>query len=183
MAARDGPPGPGFSVQRRELAVMATEFSRLETRALAHSPDGYNSSVMATNAPPGALDVLLREFFQRGVRYCVPAAKLTRIGSSEPAIAQLTVTPRDAGTLELSWLGGAYLLELQGRAPTVNEVKLLHSIGRVLSARHRVLLDGSVTAERLDLFRGFLEDRFVSGYLDPSLYVRGGPPGVDRVAE
>jgi len=137
---------------------------------------------MATDSSRGALDALYREFFERGVRYCLPTAVLTRTGPYHPAVAQLT-TSGDGQRLDLAWLGGAYLLEQPGRALTDNETKLLVSIGRVLSARYRLLLDSTLAAERLDLFRGLPEDRFVSAYLDPSPYMRGDAPLIDRVGE
>src|SRR5713101_2011594 len=138
---------------------------------------------MATDTSRGALDALYREFFERGVRYCLPTAVLTRTGPYDPAVAQLTPTSGDGLRLDLAWLGGAYLLEQPGRALTDNETKLLHGIGRVLSARYRLLLDSTLAAERVDLFRGLPEERFVSAFLDPSPYMRGDAPLIDRVAE
>jgi DNA integrity scanning protein DisA with diadenylate cyclase activity len=138
---------------------------------------------MPADTSRGALDALYRESFERGVRYCLPAAVLTRTGSVDHAVAQLTTSPREGGQVDLAWLGGTYRLEQPGRALTDNETKLLRSIGRVLSTRYRIFLDSTLAAERLDLFRGLPEDRFVSAYLDPSPYMRGGAPPNDRVAE
>jgi hypothetical protein len=138
---------------------------------------------MITDTPRGALEALYREMFERGVRYCLPSAVLERAGSVEPAAAQLTVSSGRNRRLDLEWLGGTYVLEQPGRSLTDNEIKLLRSIGLVLSARYRVLLDSARAAERLDLFRGLPEDRFVSAYLDPSPYSRGDAPPLDRVAE
>jgi hypothetical protein len=53
----------------------------------------------------------------------------------------------------------------------------------VLSARYHALLESAGAAERLDLFRGLIEDRFVSAYLDPMPYTRGEPLAIDRVAD
>lgn len=138
---------------------------------------------MVTNTPRGALDALNREIFERGVRYCLPAAELKRAGAVEPAIAQLSMTRRDAQRLDLVWLGEAYQLEQPGRPITDNEIKLLRGIGLVLSARYRVFLDSSLAVERLDLFRGLPEDRFVSAFLDPSPYSHGDASAIDRVAK
>ena len=137
---------------------------------------------MATETPRGALDALYREVFERGVRYCLPSATLHRTGAVEPSASHLTITPRDDGAVDLEWLGVAYRLDQPDHSPTDNEGKLLRSIGRVLSARYRALLDSAVAAEGIDLFRGLPEDRFVSAYLDPAPYVRG-QLAVDRVAE
>jgi hypothetical protein len=141
---------------------------------------------MITDTPRGALDALYREIFDRGVRYCLPSAVLEWTGSVEPATAQLTLSSQRDRRLALEWLGGTYALEQPGRSLTDNEIKLLRSIGLVLSARYRMFLDSSRAAERLDLFRGLPEDRFVSAYLDPSpymRYMRGDAPPLDRVAE
>jgi hypothetical protein len=107
---------------------------------------------------------------------------LVRTGSVEPPVARLATTRRDEGSVEITWLGDAYRLEHSNRGFTEAEIKLLSSIGSVLSLRYRVLIDSAVAVERLDLFRGLPEDRFVSAYLDPSPYTRE-PPTTDRVAD
>jgi hypothetical protein len=137
-------------------------------------------TTMAADTPRGALDALYRELFERGVRYCLPAAGLTRTGDA-PASTQLTVATRDDGALDLGWLGAAYNLDPQGRPFTEQELRLLRSIGRVLSTRYHIL-DSGRAAERLDVFRGLPEDRFVSAFLDPTPYARGDADAVDRVA-
>jgi hypothetical protein len=53
----------------------------------------------------------------------------------------------------------------------------------VLSLRYQMLVDSAVAAERIDMFRGLPEDRFVSAYLDPAPYAHGSPLMPDRVAE
>ena len=70
-----------------------------------------------------------------------------------------------------------------GRELTANETKLLRSIARVLSLRYQMLVDLIAAAERIDMFRGLPEDRFVSAYLDPAPYAQGSPFLLDRVAE
>src|SRR5262249_30381513 len=47
----------------------------------------------------------------------------------------------------------------------------------------RTLLASAADAERLDLFRGVPEDRFVSAFLDPTPYEDPSRPTMDRVAE
>src|SRR5438128_8082043 len=89
------------------------------------------------------LDALSREVFERGVRYCLPSAELTRVGDVEPAVADLSIEARDDGAIDVVWLGAAYRLEHPGRGFTESEMKLLRSIGRVLSARYRLFLDAA----------------------------------------
>jgi len=133
--------------------------------------------------PRGPIEALSREVFERGVRYCLPSAELARSGSVDPPNASLTVTQRDDGSIDLTWLGGAYRLRQPGRPLTEAELKLLGSIGRVISSRHRVLVDSVVAAERLDLLRGLPEDRYVSAYLDPAPYTHGDASAYDRITE
>src|SRR5712692_1753325 len=137
---------------------------------------------MATQTPRGGLDALYRELFEHGVRYCLPTAQLTRAGDAEPPTPHLTVTPHDDRTATVTWLGAAYRFEQPGRGLTDNESRLLVSIGRVLTTRYKMFVDPTLAAERLDLFRGLPEDRFVSAYLDPAPYARGAAPAADRVA-
>jgi hypothetical protein len=138
---------------------------------------------MTTESLQAPLDTLYREMFERGVKYCLDAARLTRAGSVSPSVARLVSSSRDDGGVDLTWLGSAYRLDHPDRALTANETRLLRTIGRVLSARYHALLESAGAAERLDLFRGLIEDRFVSAYLDPMPYTRGEPLAIDRVAD
>jgi hypothetical protein len=135
------------------------------------------------HSPRGAFDALYREFLERGIRYFFPGVDLQRSASDATPIAQLSVTPRADGAVDLRWLGIAWRMDRDGRELTANETKLLRSIGRVLSLRYEMLVDAAVAAERIDLFRGLPEDRFVSAYLDPAPYAQGSPLMLDRVAE
>ena len=137
---------------------------------------------MPTHAPRGGIDALSREIFERGVRYCLPSALLTRTGQTDRSSATLALSNRDDGSVDLTWLGATFHVCHPARPLTESEIKLLRSIGRVLSSRHRVLVDAAVAADRLDLFRGLPEDRYVSAFLDSSPYTHG-EPGFDRIAE
>jgi hypothetical protein len=136
---------------------------------------------MPSDTSKSPLDALSREIFERGVRNCLPAARLVWTGSVEPPVAQLTTTRQDESSVELAWLSDAYRLEHKGRGFTEAEIKLLASIGHV-SLRYRALITSAVAADRLDLMRAQPEDRFVSAFLDPSPYTRE-PPTRDRVAD
>lgn len=141
------------------------------------------AGVMAGAGPHGALDALYREVFEGGVRRCLPEVALCPTGRVDPSEARLSAATLDTGVVALTWLGVGYELRHPDRPLTGNEIRLLHGIGRVLSARYRVLLDSAIAGEGLDLFRGVPEDRFVSATLDPGPYTRGDGPGRDRVAD
>jgi hypothetical protein len=134
-------------------------------------------------SPHGAFDAIYREFLERGIRSFFPGVGLQRSLSEAPPVAQLTVTPRPDGVVDLTWLGSAWRLDRGGREFTANETRLLRSIVGVLSLRYQLLIDSAVAAERIDMFRGLAEDRFVSAYLDPAPYDHDSPPVFDRVAE
>jgi hypothetical protein len=138
---------------------------------------------MPIHSPRGAFDALYREFLERGIRYFFSGVDLQRSASDATPVAQLSVTPRSDGAVDLTWLGIAWRMDRDGRELTANETKLLRSIARVLSLRYEMLVDSAVAAARIDLFRGLPEDRFVSAYLDPAPYAQGSPLMLDRVAE
>jgi hypothetical protein len=138
---------------------------------------------MSTHAPRDAFGALYREFLERGIRYFFPGVRLQHLASTATPADHVSVTVRPDGTVDLAWLDTTWRLDRGGRAFTANEVKLLRSIARVLSLRYQMLVDSAVAAERIDMFRGLPEDRFVSAYLDPAPYAHGSPLMPDRVAE
>src|SRR5580704_13202040 len=60
---------------------------------------------MPIHPPRGAFDALYREFLERGIRYCFPGVDLQRSASGATQVAQLSVTPRADGAVDLTWLG------------------------------------------------------------------------------
>ena len=66
---------------------------------------------------------------------------------------------------------------------TAHEVRLAQAIGAVLAARFSAILNPRIIAERGDLFRGALEDRYVGAFLDPRGYaIEAREARADRVA-
>src|SRR2546422_11552014 len=106
---------------------------------------------MTTESLQAPLDTLYREMFERGVKYCLPAGRLTRAGSVSPSAARLVSSSRDDGGADLTWLGSAYRLQHPDRALTHNETPLLRTIGRVLSAPYHPLLRTARAAGRVRL--------------------------------
>jgi hypothetical protein len=115
------------------------------------------------------VDALYRELLDTGVRYFFPDFRLeplSRTGSQEFELAYDRVQPQ----LGIQWLGQKYTVrELPGPL-TKQELQLISSIGRVLSARYIALSNTTLAAQAFQLFRGLPEDRYVSSFLDPDLY-------------
>jgi hypothetical protein len=59
------------------------------------------------------------------------------------------------------------VLHVPARRPfTAHEVRLARAIGTVLAIRYRAIFDPKQMLERGDLFRGAIEDRYISAFLD-----------------
>jgi hypothetical protein len=113
---------------------------------------------------------LFCDFFERGVRYFFPDADLRATGSAAETNPSLTFHNRTDGGLELEWMGTCYDCHRNGRSFTEDQLRLLGSIGAVLSARYRSIFH-AVSAATPRLFTGLAEDRFVSAFLDHTPYL------------
>src|SRR5688500_18590183 len=111
------------------------------------------------------LQSALRLFFSRATLDAAPTALL------QPD-ARLAIEPSASpSALIVRWFGTRYTLRVPGRWPfTSHEVRLAQAIGAVLAARYRAILNPQVIAERGDLFRGAIEDRYVGSFLDHKPY-------------
>src|SRR5687768_14932098 len=100
------------------------------------------------------LETALRQFFDRAV---LDSASLPPVSSD----ATFAIDPApDPSTMSIRWFGTRYTLRTRGRWPfTSHEIRLARSIGGVLAARYRAVLNPRIVAERGDLFRGAIEDR------------------------
>ena len=119
------------------------------------------------------------DFFERGVRYFFPMAELTTQGTAPEVRPWLTFGHRTDGALDLEWMGTQYHLERAGRSFTEDQVRLVAAVGGVLSTRYRSIFFAGAAASP-KLFEGHAEDRFVSAFVDPSLYVGEGEPPAQR---
>ncbi len=123
------------------------------------------------------LQAALRRFFERATLDAEPTP-------GAPADARLAIEPSaDPYALSIRWFGTRYTLHVPRRwAFTPHEVRLARAIGVVLAARYRVGSDPQLMAERSDLFRGAIEDRYVGAFLDPVPYIADDGAGLgDRV--
>ncbi|HEY7187924.1 MAG TPA: hypothetical protein VH436_15325 [Vicinamibacterales bacterium] len=125
------------------------------------------------------LQAALRQFFER-------ATLDTEVTPSVSSDGRLAIEPSaNPAALIIRWFGTRYTLRVPGRwAFTAHEVRLAQSIGAVLAARFSAILNPRIIAERNDLFRGAIDDRYVGAFLDPRPYAIEGQRGTraDRIA-
>jgi hypothetical protein len=109
------------------------------------------------------LQAALRQFFSRATFETEPIPSLSSDG-------RLAIEPtNDPSVLTIRWFGSRHVLHVPARRPfTEHEVRLAKAIGRVLAARYRAIFDPKQMLERGELFRGAIEDRYVSALLDSS---------------
>jgi hypothetical protein len=115
------------------------------------------------------MQAALRQFFGRATLEIEPAT--TPFSSLDQP---LTIEPSpDPTTLIISWTGTRYKLRASRRwAFTPHEVRVARAIGAVVSARYRAILNPQLAAERGELFRGQIDDRYVGAFLDARPYAR-----------
>ena len=108
------------------------------------------------------LQAALRQFFGRATFETEPIPSLSSDG-------RLSIEPtNDPSILSIRWFGTRHVLHVPARRPfTQHEVRLARAIGTVLAARYKAIFDPKQMLERGDLFRGAIEDRYVSAFLEP----------------
>ena len=124
------------------------------------------------------LQSALRQFFDR-------ASLDTEATPSVSSDGRLSIEPSaNPAALIIRWFGTRYTLRVPGRwFFTAHEVRLAQAIGAVLAARYSALLNPRIIAERNDLFRGFIEDRYVGSFLDHRPYaIEAREARADRIA-
>src|SRR5262245_60752453 len=119
------------------------------------------------------LQAALRQFFSRATFETEPIPSLSSDG-------RLAIEPtNDPSVLTVRWFGSRHVLHVPARRPfTAHEVRLARAIGTILSMRYRAIFDPRQMLERADLFRGAIEDRYISAFLDP---VKSGEPSKSRI--
>ena len=124
------------------------------------------------------LETALRQFFSRAIldSASMPAA------SADAGFVLDEV--KDPSTISLRWFGTRYTLRARGSWTfTPHEVRLVRAIGAVLAARYLAVLNPRIVAERGDLFRGAIEDRYVGALFDPESYpIHAREARADRIA-
>jgi hypothetical protein len=123
------------------------------------------------------LQAALRQFFSRATFETEPTPSLSSDG-------RLAIEPtNDPSVLTIRWFGSRHVLHVPQRRPfTRHEVRLARAIGTVLALRYRAIFDPKQMLERTELFRGAIEDRYVSAYLDSEIQGSVGGGLSDLVA-
>ena len=124
------------------------------------------------------LQSALRQFFER-------ASLDTEATPSVSSDGRLSIEPSaNPAALIIRWFGTRYTLRVPGRwFFTAHEVRLAQAIGAVLAARYSAILNPRIIAERNDLFRGMIEDRYVGSFLDHRPYaIEVREARADRIA-
>src|SRR5215470_19785820 len=126
----------------------------------------------------GILQAALRQFFRRASLAIEP-------GGSTHSRRPLSIdSEADPSILSLSWAGTRYTLRMPGRGSfTPHQIRMARAIVAVIRARYRAILNPELAAERGELFRGPMEDRYVGAFFDERPYTETGTEGaVDRIA-
>jgi hypothetical protein len=145
------------------------------------------NKVRTASGPPAAtvgavydslLQSALGQFFERATVDAEPT-------TSPAPDARLAIEPSaNPAALIIRWFGTRYTLRVPGRwLFTAHEVRLAQAIGAVLAARYRAIMNPQIIAERGDLFRAAIEDRYVGAFLDPRPYaIESREARADRIA-
>src|SRR6185369_4474774 len=142
----------------------------------------------ATAAEPSAspfVDTLYHEFLARGIAQMFPGSRLETFGPAPTIEALLARGTVHEDSLDFDWLGARYRLTANSERLSDDRLRLLDSIGHVLTARYRLIVNEAVAAQRLHLFRGLPENRYVSAFLDPDFFtnIDALPSATDRVSD
>jgi hypothetical protein len=125
----------------------------------------------------GVFQAALRQFFRRASLEIEPGPS----GTSDRPLSIEAVA--DPSTLRIFWGGTSYTLRMPGRSTfTPHQMRMARAIVAVIGARYRAILNPELAAERGELFRGPIEDRYVGAFFDERPYTRSGAGGVDRIA-
>lgn len=116
------------------------------------------------------LQAALRQFLARATLETEPIPSVSSVG-------RLGIeSTDDPCALAIRWFGFRHIVRVPQQAPfTVDEVKMAEAIGAVLGVRYRAIFDPALMAERGDLFRGLIEDRYVGAFLEDDVH------GIERV--
>src|ERR1051325_8652823 len=88
----------------------------------------------------------------------------------------------DPSVMRIWWAGTGYTLRMPGRSTfTPHQIRMARAIVAVVGARYRAIVNPELPAERGEMFRGPIEDRYVGAFFEERPYTTGAG-GVDRIA-
>jgi len=115
-------------------------------------------------------DAIFRHLLKHGLQYFMPTAEVEVVDTLANPEPEVIVNDSPPNVIDFDWLGYRYRVTARQGAFTDGDVRMVKSIGRVLSVRYRLAFHPALAAESAHLFRGLPEDRYVSAFLDSSAY-------------
>lgn len=124
---------------------------------------------MAVSAAAALYDSMLQRALQQ---FFARAVLATEVAPSQAGDSDMAIEPTsDALTIVVKWFEFRHTLRVRADRPfTADEVRFARAIVSVLDARYRAIFDPALMAERLDLFRGAIEDRYIGSFLEDVPY-------------
>ena len=124
---------------------------------------------MAVSAAAALYDSMLQRALQQ---FFARAVLATEVVPSQAGDSDMAIEPTsDALTIVVKWFEFRHTLRVEPDRPfTADEVRFARAIVSVLDARYRAIFDPALMAERLDLFRGAIEDRYIGSFLEDVPY-------------
>src|SRR4051812_31245789 len=108
----------------------------------------------------GVLQAALRQFFRRATLELETGQV---VGASDRPLAIDPIV--DPSVLRISWAGIGYILRMPGRGTfTPHQIRMARAIVAVIGARYRAIVSPELAADRGELFRGPIEDRYVGAF-------------------
>jgi hypothetical protein len=130
---------------------------------------------------PHFIDGLYRDSIKGGIGYFFPSVSFQSLDREERP-SQDSAEETGIRSVVVNWLGSRYSLA-RDEPFTESELKLLRSIEAVSDSRYRMIVDATSVEQRVELFRGLPEDRYVSAYLDHAPYNEPVWKGPDRLLD
>jgi hypothetical protein len=116
-------------------------------------------------------DALYRQLLETALQYFIPDATVHPAGTTASTDPVITFGASASETLEFDWLGHRYRVKSRRLQEFRDDnVRIIRSIGRVLSIRYQLAFHPVLAAESTHLFSGTPQDRYVSAFLDSSGY-------------
>jgi hypothetical protein len=150
-------------------------------------PAPIGAAAVEPSASP-FVDTLYHEFLVRGIAQMFPGSRLETFGPAPTIEALLARGTVREDSLDFDWLGARYRLTANSERLSDDRLRLLDSIGHVLTARYRLIVNEAVAAQRLQVcaLTTYENRRIATGVLlfgagpDPCHAPPPHPPGAIR---